>query len=128
MILFHGFRKALGLGGRRRLAGRSRNSSQVRFLAEALEYRRMLSGGASVTTYHNDSASTGANLGETVLTPANVNVGTFGKYYSTPVDGQVYGQPLYVSGVNVTAGSQQGLHDVAYVVTEHDSLYAVDAA
>jgi fibronectin type 3 domain-containing protein len=81
----------------------------------------------SVTTYHNDNSGTGQNLNETILTPANVNVSTFGKQFSTPVDGQIYAQPLYVSGVNITAGRFAGVHDVTYVATQHDSLYAIDA-
>lgn len=89
-----------------------------------MECRRLLS---SVLSYHNDPASIGANLTETMLTPANVNVADFGKLYSTAVDGQVYAQPLYLPGVNVTGGSQTGTHDVVFVATEHDSLYAIDA-
>ena len=92
---------------------------------EELEMRLLLS--TSVTTYHNDNSGTGQNLNETILTPANVNVSTFGKQFSTPVDGQVYAQPLYVSGVNIPAGRFAGVHDVAYVATQHDSLYAIDA-
>jgi len=91
---------------------------------ESLEARQFLS--SNVVTYHNDTASTGQDLAEMTLTPANVNVNDFGKLYSTPVDGQVYAQPLYVSGVNVTAGANQGTHNVVYVATEHDSLYAID--
>jgi fibronectin type 3 domain-containing protein len=90
-----------------------------------LESRLLLS--ANVLSYHNDAASTGQNLSEAVLTPANVNIADFGKFYSTPVDGQVYAQPLYVSGVNVTSGPQPGMHNVVYVATEHDSLYAIDS-
>ncbi|HXE52263.1 MAG TPA: LEPR-XLL domain-containing protein, partial [Tepidisphaeraceae bacterium] len=94
-------------------------------MIESLEQRLLLS--ANVLGYHNDQFSTGANLQETALTPANVNINGFGKLYSTPVDGQVYAQPLYVSGLNVTAGSQPGTHNVVFVATERDSLYAMDA-
>jgi hypothetical protein len=92
---------------------------------ESLENRLLLS--TSVTTYHNDNFSTGQNLNETLLTPGSVKVSTFGKQFSTPVDGQIYAQPLYVSGVNITSGRFQGIHDVAYVATQHDGLYAIDA-
>jgi hypothetical protein len=77
-----------------------------------------------VFTYHNDNARTGQNLAETILTPANVNSASFGKLFSYPVDGYIYGQPLYVPGVKIR---HQGVHNVVYVVTEHDSVYAFDA-
>jgi len=93
-------------------------------LPEVLESRRLLSG--NVTMFHNDPAGTGVNANETQLTPGNVNVAQFGKHWSTPMDGQVYAQPLYVSGQNITTGAGAGVHNVAYVATEHDSVYAVD--
>src|SRR4051812_25115427 len=92
---------------------------------ESLEPRRLLS--TNVTTYHNDNVSSGANLTESLLTPGSVKVATFAKQFSTPVDGQVYAQPLYVAGVNITAGRFTGVHDVAFVATQHDGLYAIDA-
>jgi hypothetical protein len=77
----------------------------------------------SVLTWHNDNARTGQNLAETILTPTNVNSTNFGKKCSHSVDGQVYAQPLYVPGVSIAGGT----HNVLYVATEHDSVYAFDA-
>ena len=77
----------------------------------------------NVTTYHNDIARTGQYAQETILTPANVNTTQFGKLFSTAVDGNVFAQPLYLSGVNIAGGT----HNVLYVATQHDSVYAIDA-
>lgn len=77
-----------------------------------------------VLTYKYDNARTGLNASEYVLTPQNVNQQTFGKLYSFPTDGFTYTQPLYKTQVNVPG---QGVHNVIYVATEHDSVYAFDA-
>lgn len=77
-----------------------------------------------VTTYHNDNRRTGQNLQETILTTSNVNATKFGKLFSQPLDGFTYAQPLYVSNVVIP---NQGTHNVVYVATMNDSVYAFDA-
>lgn len=78
----------------------------------------------SVTTWHYDNARDSANTTETILTPTGVNKNTFGKLSTKPVDGYIVANPLYLPGVNV---SGQGVHNVVYVATMHDSVYAFDA-
>lgn len=80
--------------------------------------------GVDVTTYHNDIARTGQNLNENILTPSNVNSSNFGKLFVISVDAKVDGQPLYLGGVSIP---NQGTHNILFVVTEHNSVYAVDA-
>ena len=57
--------------------------------------------GTNVTTYHNDTARTGQNLTETILTPSNVNSTSFGKLFVIDVDGRVDAQPLYLAQVSI---------------------------
>ena len=83
--------------------------------------------GVNVLTQQNDNMRSGANLSETVLTPANVNASQFGKQFDHDVDGYVYAQPLVMTGVNITVGTNKGTHNVVFIATEHDSVYAFDA-
>jgi len=81
-------------------------------------------GPASVLTHHNDVARTGQNLNETLLTTTNVNAKTFGKLFVQKVDGSIVAQPLYVPNVQLANGT---IHNVVYVATQHDSVFAFDA-
>ena len=80
---------------------------------------------AQVTTSQYDNFRTGATLNEKILTPQNVNARQFGKLGAFKVDGAVYAEPLFVPGVEVPG---KGAHDILYVATEHDGVYAFDAS
>lgn len=82
-----------------------------------------VTGLAGVYTYHDDLARDGADEQEYALTPSNVNSAGFGKLFSCTVDGAVYTQPLWVARLIVNGA----VHNVVYVATAHDSLYAFDA-
>ncbi|AXC12773.1 hypothetical protein ACPOL_3488 [Acidisarcina polymorpha] len=75
-------------------------------------------------TQHNDISRSGQNLNETILTPNNVNATLFGKLFSQPVNGQVRAQPLFVSRLAIP---NKGTHNVVYVATANDYVYAFDA-
>src|SRR5262245_50483871 len=77
----------------------------------------------SVLTHHNDNARTGANLRESELTPDIVRT-SFGPLFTLFADGLIYAQPLIVADLDL---GPAGSHDVLYVATEHDTLYAFDA-
>jgi len=78
---------------------------------------------AGIATYHYNLARDGVNSQEYALTTANVNRNTFGKLFSCAVDGAIYTEPLWAPALNV-GGS---VHNVVFVATQHDSLYAFDA-
>jgi hypothetical protein len=78
---------------------------------------------AGVTTYHNNLSRDGANTQEYALTTSNVATSSFGKLFSCPVDGAIYAQPLWVPSLAIGGGT----HNVVFVATTHDSVYAFDA-
>jgi hypothetical protein len=78
----------------------------------------------NIVTERYDNARTGANLNETQLNASNVSVNSFGKLWSYTVSGSVQAQPLYVQGVTIPG---KGTHNVLYVVTMNDVIYAFDA-
>jgi outer membrane protein assembly factor BamB len=82
----------------------------------------LLTAQVTVPIYQYDNSHSGTNTNETILTPSNVNVSQFGRKMVFPVQGYVYAQPLYVP--NLTIGGTS--HNVLFVATEHDQLYAFD--
>src|ERR1035438_5011109 len=78
----------------------------------------------NVVTQHYDNARSGSNPNETILTTSNVNSTSFGKLFSQSVDAQIYAQPLYMAGLTI---SGKGTHNVVFIATENDSVYAFDA-
>jgi uncharacterized protein YjdB len=79
--------------------------------------------GVNIPTWHVDNNRSGLNSRETSLTPTNVAAGTFGKLFSYLVDGYAYAEPLLISNVTINSA----VHNVLYVATEYDSVYAFDA-
>jgi hypothetical protein len=77
----------------------------------------------AVLTNRYGNQRLGSNTFETTLNVANVGGGKFGLVFSQPVDGHILAQPLYLPGV-VVGGVK---HNVVYVATEHDTVYAFDA-
>jgi PQQ-like domain len=77
----------------------------------------------AVTTWGYGSRRNNVNMQEYILTPTNVRAATFKKLFSYPVDGYIYGQPLFVPKLNINGAT----HNVVYVATENNSVYAFDA-
>src|ERR1019366_1324215 len=78
---------------------------------------------AGVTTYHNNISRNGSNTQEYALSPSTVTTSTFGKLFSCTVDGAVYAQPLWVPNLTISSAK----HNVIFIATQHESLYAFDA-
>ena len=98
------------------------------FFVTAVAAQKPTSGAApvpiNVLTYHNDNGRTGLMQQETTLTLANVNSATFGKLNFLTADGKVDAEPLYASNVVINGI----VHNVLYVVSENDSIYAFDGS
>jgi hypothetical protein len=77
----------------------------------------------AITTYQNGNSRLGQNLQESILTPTNINSTSFGMLFNWPTDGNIYAQPLYVPNVTIDGS----VHNVVYIVTEADGIYAFDA-
>lgn len=115
--------KASALSGSRVIAaGLSARIISVALLTSALMPALSLPA-AEVLTQHNDQWRSGATLSETVLSPSSVSATTFGKLFSYAVDGSVYAQPLIVQNLAIGGGT----HNVVYVATMEDTVYAFDA-
>ncbi|MGA8526591.1 MAG: PQQ-binding-like beta-propeller repeat protein, partial [Candidatus Sulfotelmatobacter sp.] len=97
--------------------------STLRMCGLLLAVCLQVSAQVAVTTQHNDNSRTGQNLNETILNTSNVNVSSFGKLFFRTVDGQIYGQVLYVPGLTIKGG----VRNVVYVATQNNSVYAFDA-
>ena len=108
-----------GIIGHAAAASKQSHSTQPGLAARALE-----PGFTGTFIYRNDNFRTGQNLAESILTPSTVNPAQFGLIFTDAIDGAAYAQPLYVPNVAIP---NQGTHNVIYVATENDSVYAFDA-
>jgi len=75
-------------------------------------------------TWRNDNVRSGVNSQELALAPGTVSSSTFGKLFSCPIDGYAYSQPLYMPNLAIPGN---GIHNVIFVATEMDSVFAFDA-
>jgi len=92
------------------------------FLVAGCETERI-----AVTTYHYDNLRTGWDRHEEHLKPHNVKSAKFKMLHSVVLDDQVDTQPLIMPHIKITAGSGMGEHEVVYVATEGNTVYAIDA-
>jgi hypothetical protein len=75
------------------------------------------------TMFRNGISGTGVQANELTITPANVGAGQLKAGWSASVDGGVWTQPLYLNGVAISGKN----HNVLFVATSNDSMYAFDA-
>jgi len=98
----------------------------IAFICTMLSYAHGHAQDVAVTTYHYDNARTGWNDQETVLNYANVQGPRFRPLFTVPVDGLVFAQPLVVPNVVVWGDPNPGSHDVVYVASYNNTIYAID--
>ena len=97
--------------------------------ASAVAFSRASQSAFAIATYHYDNLRTGWNDNETTLNYSNVNASKFGLLHTVALDDQVDTQPLVIPNVTTTRGAKSGsAHDVVYVTTESNSVYAIDAS
>ena len=79
----------------------------------------------AVRTYHYDNLRTGWNASERKLNDSNVNSASLSvlRLNLDDKNDQIDTQPLIVPRVRIA----RGRHDVAYVATENNNVYAIDA-
>src|SRR5260370_26176215 len=82
----------------------------------------MCTTGMCVLTWQYDNHRSDQNLNESTLQPGTLS--SFGQLCGLQLDGQVYAQPLVVTNVPIN----NGVYNVAYVVTQNDTLYAINAS
>jgi hypothetical protein len=99
------------------------DTGSAAFASSAHMSRQAATGDTAVVTYKEDNVHSGSHTTETILNTSNVKSSSFGKRVTYKTDGQVYAQPLYLPNVTIGAAS----HNVVYVATENDSVYAFDA-
>jgi uncharacterized protein (TIGR03437 family) len=109
--------------GRRRRS-RVRSSASMRSISAIVFFSVLCRAQVNILTANGNNDRTNSNLQETQLSPATVSSSTFGKLGIFPVDGQVYSQPLVVSGLSIPGS---GTHNVVFVSTMHNSVFAFDA-
>jgi hypothetical protein len=122
-----------GSGAGVMLYGYPAGGSAAKIIEDALQPQAVVVSPAAkrkvaVLTYHYNNLRTGWNDKESVLTDENVNSGSFGLLHSVTLDDQVDTQPLIVPNETTTRGTAPGKHDVVYVATENDTIYAIDAS
>src|ERR1700728_5218930 len=115
------FAQARCLPGRGRVTRFSAHACLCLFLLLCSSVAAMAQ--VNIYTKSYDTSRTGANLQETILTPANVNSNSFGKLFTVPTDGEIYAQPLYVSNLAIAGGT----HNVVFAASMLNTVYAIDA-
>jgi hypothetical protein len=110
----------------RSLQPRVRPSVLYALVSLVLGSQMLMAQEIAITTHHYDNLRTGWNQNETTLTPTNVASSSFGPLFSIALDAQPDAQPLVVPKVQITSGNYQGQHDVVYVATEGNTIYAID--